>query len=149
MRLAGDPEDDFIHVPLVVVPGPPPTDDVGELLAKLQTPLPDRLMADLNAPEGQHLLDHPKAQGKAEVQPDGVADPFRREAVAGVEGLGRARHGRLIPDLRRSGNPPRRQLDGASGTAPRSGRAAGTGRVRASSGRPASPAAASAPGTPA
>src|SRR5690349_25045788 len=114
MRLAGDPEDDFIHVPLVVVPGPPPTDDVGELLAKLQTPLPDRLMADLNAPEGQHLLDHPKAQGKAEVQPDGVADPFRREAVAGVEGLGRARHGRLIPDLRRSGNPPRRQLDGAS-----------------------------------
>jgi hypothetical protein len=33
--------------------------------------------------------------------------------VAGVEGLGRARHGRLIPDLRRSGNPPRRQLDGA------------------------------------
>jgi hypothetical protein len=33
--------------------------------------------------------------------------------MAGVEGLGRARHGRLIPDPRCSGNPPRRQLDDA------------------------------------
>jgi hypothetical protein len=47
------------------------------------------------------------------VQPDGVADQLRREAVAGVEGLGRARHGGLIPDPRPSGNPPRHQLDDA------------------------------------
>src|SRR4051795_1991773 len=100
MRLAGDLEDDFIHVPFVAGPGQPPPDDVGELLAELQTPLPDRLVADLDAAAGQHLLDHPKAQREAIVQPDRVADQLRREAVAGVEGLGRARHASLIPDPR-------------------------------------------------
>jgi hypothetical protein len=42
-----------------------------------------------------------------------VADQFRREAIAGVGGLGRARHGRLITDPCPSGNPPCRQLDDA------------------------------------
>jgi hypothetical protein len=37
-------------------------DDIGELLAELEPPLPDRLVADLDAAEGQHLLDHPKAE---------------------------------------------------------------------------------------
>ena len=41
------------------------------------------------------------------------ADQLRREAVAGVEGLGRARHGCLITDPRWSGNPARRQLGDA------------------------------------
>src|SRR4051812_6243945 len=94
-------------MPLVTRPGQP--DDVGELLAKLQAPLPDRLVAD--APEGEHLLDHPKAQRKAKVQPNRVADQLRREAGVGV--LGRACHASLIPAPRCSGNPPRRQLDDA------------------------------------
>ena len=72
-------------------------------------------------------------------------------------------HGRNVPRRRahrpnsaapachrsRRSSAPLRSLVGRSGTAPISGRAAGTGRVRASSGRPASRAAASAPGTPA
>ena len=41
MLPAGDLEDDFIHVPLVAGPGQPPPDDVGELLTKLERPLPD------------------------------------------------------------------------------------------------------------
>ena len=65
MLRAGDLEDAFIHMPLVVGPGQPPADDVGELLAKLEGPLPDRLVADHDAPESQHLLDHPKAERKA------------------------------------------------------------------------------------
>jgi hypothetical protein len=113
MLPAGDLEDDFIHVPLVAGPGQPPPDDVGELLAELEPPLPDRLMTDLDAPEGQHLLHHPKAQRKAKVQPDRVADQLWRIAMAGVKGLARSRHGRLIADPRRSGNPAHRQLDGA------------------------------------
>ena len=60
-------------------------DDVGELPAKLQAPLPDRLMADLDAPKREYLLDHPKAQRKAKVQPH-LTDQFRRKAVAGVKG---------------------------------------------------------------
>jgi len=83
-----------------------PTDDGGVRLAEInafgvalraQTPLADRLVADHNAPKREHLLDHPKAQRKSIVQPDRVADQLRREAVAGVGGLGRACHGRLIP----------------------------------------------------
>jgi hypothetical protein len=58
MLLASDLEHDLIEMPLVAGSGQPPPDDVGELL--LQAPLPDRLVAD--AAEGQHLLDHPKAQ---------------------------------------------------------------------------------------
>jgi hypothetical protein len=58
MFLAGNLENDFIHVPLVAGPRQPPTDDVGEFLTKLKAPLADRLVADLNAPEHEHLLDH-------------------------------------------------------------------------------------------
>jgi hypothetical protein len=56
----------------------------GEILAELQGPLPHRLMTDLDASGGQHLLDHAQAQGKPEVQPDGMADHFRRETMAGI-----------------------------------------------------------------
>jgi hypothetical protein len=70
-------------------------------------------VADLDAPESQHLLDHPKAQGKAKVQPDGVADQLRGEALAGVGDLGRTRYGRLIAGSPCSGNPTHRQFDGA------------------------------------
>src|SRR4051794_20735192 len=113
MLLTGDLEHHLIEMPFVARPGQPSADDVGELLAKLESPLPDRLMADLDAAEGQHLLDHPKAQRESKVQPHRVADQLRREAVAGVEGLGRARHAGLIPDPRCSPTPPRRQLDDA------------------------------------
>jgi hypothetical protein len=41
-------------------------------------------MADLDASGGEHLLDHAQAQGKSEIEPDGVADQFSREAVAGI-----------------------------------------------------------------
>jgi NADPH:quinone reductase-like Zn-dependent oxidoreductase len=33
---------------------------------------------------GQHLLNHPQTQGKAEVQPNSVADHFSRKVVAGI-----------------------------------------------------------------
>src|SRR5688500_12608539 len=93
MLLAGDLEHNLIEVPLVAGPRQPSADDIGELLAKLERPLADRLMADLNAPEREHLLDHPKAQRKAKVQPDRVDDQLRRKAGVGV--LGRARHASL------------------------------------------------------
>src|SRR3712207_3906643 len=118
MLLASNLEHDLIEMPFVAGPGQPPTDDVSELLAELEGPLPDRLVADLDAAEGQHLLHHPKAQRKAKVQPDRVADQLRREAVAGVGVLGRARHARLIADPRPSGNPALRQLDDARSRTP-------------------------------
>jgi hypothetical protein len=107
-------------VPFVAGPGQPPTDDVGELLAKLEPPLADRLVADLDAPERQHLLNHSKAEREPEVQPNRVADQLGRKAMAGVKGIGRARHAGLITDPRPSGKPARRQLDGADDNALRS-----------------------------
>ncbi|MGF7209961.1 hypothetical protein GGE65_004564 [Skermanella aerolata] len=50
----GDLENNFIHVPLVAEPGQPTTDDVGELLAKLECRLAYLLVADLNTPEREH-----------------------------------------------------------------------------------------------
>jgi hypothetical protein len=41
MLLAGDLENDLIEMPLVAGPGQPPADDVGELLAELERPLPE------------------------------------------------------------------------------------------------------------
>src|SRR5689334_8932240 len=109
--LAGDLEHDLVEMPFITGSGQPPADEVGELLAELEAPLADGLVADLDATEGQHLLDHKQAERKPEVQPNRVADQLRRKAVAGVGGLGRVRHDRLIPDPRRSGNPTGRQLD--------------------------------------
>ena len=60
MRLAGNLEHDLIQMPFVARAGQPPPDDVGELL--LERPLPDGLVTDLDAAEGQHLLDHAKAE---------------------------------------------------------------------------------------
>ena len=48
-------EHDLIEMPFVAGPGQPPPDDVGELLAELEAPLPDRLVADLNVAEVQRI----------------------------------------------------------------------------------------------
>jgi hypothetical protein len=45
-------------------------------------PAPDRFVRELNAPCGQHLLDHTQAQRESVVQPDRVADDVRRKLVA-------------------------------------------------------------------
>jgi hypothetical protein len=48
-------------------------------------------VADLDAAGGEHLLDHPKAQRKAEIEPDRQTDHLSGEAVAGIQrmtGLG-------------------------------------------------------------
>jgi hypothetical protein len=61
-----------------------PADLVGKAPTEFQSPLSHGFMADLNSTGGEHLLDHPQAQGKPEIQPLGVADHFSWEAVAGI-----------------------------------------------------------------
>jgi hypothetical protein len=77
-------DDDLIEMPLVSGRRKTPADLVRETLAELQRPLAHGLMTDLDAPGGEHFLDHAQAQQKSEVQPDGMADDFSREAVAGI-----------------------------------------------------------------
>ena len=65
---------------------------LGEGLAKLQTPLADRLIADGYAAFGQQFFDLPKAQAKAVVQPHGVTDDFRGKAMVLIRLSGRGSH---------------------------------------------------------
>ena len=48
-------------------------------------------------PRGEHLLDHAQAHRKAEVEPNGVADDFRREPEAGVAGKCELGHPARLP----------------------------------------------------
>src|SRR4051812_45226975 len=95
--LAGDHQAHFVEMPLVARTGQTPPDLVGEGLAELAGPLPHGLVAHLDATRGQHLFDHAQAQGKAEVEPDGVADDLAWKAVAGVGGLGCGCHASHLP----------------------------------------------------
>ena len=72
--LAGDGDHHLVEVLLVAGTGQPAADLVGEGLAELPDPLAHGLVADKDAAGGQHLLDHPQAERKAEIQPDRVAD---------------------------------------------------------------------------
>src|SRR4051794_25656853 len=98
---------------VIASPRQPAADPVRECLAELQRPLAHGLVADRDAARGQRLLDHPQAEREAEVEPDGVADDLRREAVAGVGGRDRRRHARPV-----AGSPPARNLPRANLTVP-------------------------------
>ena len=100
---ARDIDRDLIEVPFVTRGRKTPADLVRKTLAKLQRPLPHRLMADHDASGGEHLLDHPQAQGEAEVQPDSMADHFNRKAVAGIARMAGRFHSSLMPASR---HPP-------------------------------------------
>src|SRR4051794_14193248 len=91
---------DLVQRPLVSGSGQPAPDLVGEALAELARPLPDGLMAHVDAAGRQHLFHHAQAQRKAEVEPNGVADDLSREAIAGIGGLGGPHAGPLpVPAL--------------------------------------------------
>src|SRR3954453_11890175 len=82
---------------LVTRTGKPAPDLVSEGLPELARPLPDGLMAHVDAAGRQHLFHHAQAERKAEVQPHGVADDLAWKAVAGVGGLGCGCHARHLP----------------------------------------------------
>ena len=73
------------------------------MLSKLERPTPHRFIAHFNAASGQHFLDHAKAQGKAKIQPDRVADERRRKTIASVRNgcilVGGLRSGGLLHPL--------------------------------------------------
>src|ERR1700748_3068102 len=98
MLLAGDGDDDLIQVPLVAALGRAPTNAVGELAAKFEAPLPDRLIGHRDAASRQHLLNHAQAQREPKIQPDRVADDLSRVSIAGVNWVSRRRHPARLPD---------------------------------------------------
>src|SRR6201981_1702997 len=98
MLLANDGDNDFIQVPLVAALGRAPTNAVGELAAKFQTPLPDRLIGHRDAASRQHLLNHAKAERNPKMQPSPLADDPSRLPIAGVNRVSMRRHPARLPD---------------------------------------------------
>lgn len=42
-------------------------------------------MRNDDPPRRQHILDHPQAEGKAEIEPHGVGDDLGRKAMAAIK----------------------------------------------------------------
>jgi len=73
-------------------------------------------VTDHNAASGQQLVDHAQAQGKAEVEPLGVADDLSQEPIPGVGRASGSRYLIQLTGLKGRRNPSSRQFDGAIGT---------------------------------
>ena len=65
---------------------------MGEFPAEFQRPSPDRFVTDVNASRRHHLFDHPQAQRKPRIQPEGVADHSCGKTVAGIKVVTRLFH---------------------------------------------------------
>src|SRR5918998_883927 len=76
MLLAIDLEKHFVTVPLVARLRTPPTQLLGELLAKFATPLAHRFVGDDHAPCSQELFDITIAEVEAMIEPNRMSDNF-------------------------------------------------------------------------
>ena len=95
VSLAGDRNRDFVHMPFVAASRRTLADLIGERLAELLPPLAHGLVRHANPARCEHLFDHAKAQRKPEIEPHGVADHFRRKAMAAIQTVTGNRHGRF------------------------------------------------------
>jgi hypothetical protein len=96
VRLASNRDDDLIHMPFVAASRRALADLIGERLAELLPPLAHGLVRYANPARRQHFLDHAQAQGKPEIQPNGIADHFRRKAMAAIQRVTGCRQGRCL-----------------------------------------------------
>ena len=86
----------LVETPFISEPSRRSTSDlIGEGSPEFLRPQPHLLMRDDDASGSQHILDHPQAQRKAEIQPHCVGDDFSRIAVAAVERI-LIGHGRTL-----------------------------------------------------
>jgi hypothetical protein len=98
MMFARDRHDDFVEMPLVAAGGCALADQIGECLAELFALLAHGLVGHANPARRQQLFDHAKAQGKPEIEPNGIADHLRREAMTAIERVTRNGHRRQLAD---------------------------------------------------
>ena len=90
--LASNRDDDLIHMPFVAASRRTPADLIGERLAELLPPLAHGFVRHTNPARRQHFLDHAQAQGKPEIEPNGIADHFWRKAMAAIQRITGSRH---------------------------------------------------------
>ncbi len=83
-----DGEEDLIEMPLVTGLCPPPAQLVRVVLAKCAAPLADRLIREDDPARCQQFFPVAIAEGESLLEPHGVTDNLRGEAVALVRGRG-------------------------------------------------------------
>jgi hypothetical protein len=94
---SGNRNDDFIQMLFVAASRRPLADLIGEPFAELHRPLAHRLVGHADSARREHFLDHAKAQGKPKIEPDRMADDFRRKAMAAIERVTGSRHAPQLP----------------------------------------------------
>ena len=99
-----DPDEHFIHVPLVPGSWPAAAHAIGETLAEFLAPAPHCLIGDHDAPLSQEQLDVTQAEAEHVIQPYSMADELGRKAMA-VMRVGWWLHATTFVRLSRAANP--------------------------------------------
>ena len=84
--LAVDSDEYFVEEPRIAWPSLPLAQGSSIGASELETPLPDRLVADSDSTLGQEIFDIPEAQAETVIQPHGVGDDLTGITVACGEG---------------------------------------------------------------
>ena len=96
LALTGDRDEDFVRKPRISESTLTSLQPPGVIWAELPAPLPNRFVRHDDAAFGQQILDIPEAQAVSVIQPDGVADDFRRKAMPKVAGSSNVHPG-IVP----------------------------------------------------
>jgi hypothetical protein len=79
--LAVDANENFVQVPHITEAALAPLQFSGRVRTELLTPEPNRFIRDDDSAFGEKVLDISEAQAESMVNPDGIADDFRRETM--------------------------------------------------------------------
>ena len=88
LLLAVDSDEEFVQIPGITEPSMFLLETSGKVGSEFPAPSPDGFVRDHDSAFGQKIFNITKAQTEAMIDPYGVADDFRREAVSVVTGSG-------------------------------------------------------------
>ena len=78
---AGDPDDHFVEMPAITRSRTAPSQSPGDRRSEFEHPTANALVGNVEPALGKQLLNIAIAQAEPEVQPDGMLDDDRREAM--------------------------------------------------------------------
>ncbi|OAI28057.1 hypothetical protein A1351_12260 [Methylosinus sp. R-45379] len=93
-----DRDNDFVEMPNVATTGLFAFQTMGVIGTEFLGPATDGFVGEIDPPFEEHFLDQAQAEWESEIEPDGMGDDLRREAMALVA-HGRRSHGLRIGPL--------------------------------------------------
>src|SRR5262249_235107 len=106
VRLAIDPHEHFIEVPFITRPRPTPAQVIGNRLANLLAPLPDRFVGPTDVADQPQLFNSTVTEAEAAIQPHTGTDAFAWEAMTMGQRRARVHDGFYPPQLSSRVNAP-------------------------------------------